>query len=1286
VGEIFISYASADTPLAAHVAEGVRLAGHLIFRDSDRENGVAPGAEWPKTLLHELRRCDAVVFLNSSASQASMWCHSELVVATDLGKRVYSLDLAPDVPPHPLLQLLQGIRLETTLDASIQRLTDNLRLDGLAQSTRLKWERGRSPYPGLAAMDVADAGVFFGREDDVRDLEDKVNRPLGQPGGDLVVVMGPSGAGKSSLVRAGLVARLAVPGSGWVVAGPFEPGTRPLRRLASRLAALVPGQLTDDQCRDRLLTEGIGAVGEWLADHTESAKRLLITVDQTEQLATVTPSQDAGEFLTVIGGGLGEDSPVTVVMTVRSDRFDEIQRLPVVGPMIHESSVIAPMGRSQLAAVIEGPAGRADLTFAPGLVARLIDDAVRGSSEEAVDALPFLAFTLREMYDLAEQEDRHTFTDADYERVGRIEGAIIRRTEAAESLLPADSGPVLERLLPRFVTLSEDRRPAGRPVPRDRLTTAEQAIVEKLEDQRLLTGTGDTVRLAHEQLITAWPRLAQTVADRRDDLLLQARIERQANDWKHGHGELLGRDAATIASSWLAERAEPGTERSAIGDYIRASRRALRRRRARLVGALSAVVALAVAASVFAVVASQQRSNAEASSREAIFNQVTAEAGQVSSTDPSLAAELDVLAYQMKPTLTTDTQLISDENTPLSTTLTARPGAVSSVAFSPSGGILAAATGSEVQLWGVSGPSHPRLLGTPLAGPAGRVSSVAFSPAGSILAEGTGAGTQLWDVSHPSRPRLLGTRLAGLAGGVSSVAFSPSGSILASATGSEVQLWGVSDPSHPRLLGIPLGPLPLQDGHASPILSVAFSPDGSTIAAGAGDNNVHLWRVANPSKPVNLGWLHNDTDSVTSVSFSPNGDFLATGSADDTATLWNITNPAYGVLAYPTLTGHTGAILAIAMSPDGHTLATASADHTIRLWNLPRTVLAGHSNYVDTLAISRARGVLASGSPDHTFRLWDVANPADPTPLTGAIPGPAQYDALSFSPDGLILAAATSSDVVQLWQTADPRHPTLLGTPLAGFSAYVATVAFSPDGRTLAAGSFDGTIRLWNVANPAHPIPLGPALRGPVSGLHSVAFSPDGRTLAVGGFDGTIRLWNVTNPAHPIPLGRPLEGNAGSVYSVVFSPDGRTLASGNGNGTVQLWNMSNPARASALGPPLTGHTDVVYSLAFSPDGRTLATASFDETIRLWNVADPASPQAIGGPLTGDPNYINAVVFGSSDNMLVGADGDYTIRIWNLNAAAAIQHICATTTNVLTPAQWQKYVPELPYDPPCGASQ
>ena len=152
-------------------------------------------------------------------------------MATELGKRVYSLDLAPGLAPHPLLQSLQGIQFEITIGTSIQRLIDNLGLDGLARSTKPKWERGRSPYPGLAAMDVADAGVFFGREEEVRSLVARVVGPLGEPGGNLVVVMGPSGAGKSSLVRAGLVARLAVPRSGWVVAVPFEPGIRPLARL-----------------------------------------------------------------------------------------------------------------------------------------------------------------------------------------------------------------------------------------------------------------------------------------------------------------------------------------------------------------------------------------------------------------------------------------------------------------------------------------------------------------------------------------------------------------------------------------------------------------------------------------------------------------------------------------------------------------------------------------------------------------------------------------------------------------------------------------------------------------------------------------------------------------------------------------------------------------------------------------------------------------------------------------------------------------------------------------------
>jgi hypothetical protein len=130
VGEIFISHASADMALAAAVANGLRRAGHNIFLDSDRADGITPGSAWQRTLLRELRTCDGVVFLNSRAGQASVWCHSELVVAIELGKRIYPLDLHPDLAPHPLLQALQAIRFGTTIQASIGRLTSSLDADG----------------------------------------------------------------------------------------------------------------------------------------------------------------------------------------------------------------------------------------------------------------------------------------------------------------------------------------------------------------------------------------------------------------------------------------------------------------------------------------------------------------------------------------------------------------------------------------------------------------------------------------------------------------------------------------------------------------------------------------------------------------------------------------------------------------------------------------------------------------------------------------------------------------------------------------------------------------------------------------------------------------------------------------------------------------------------------------------------------------------------------------------------------------------------------------------------
>ena len=108
-------------------------------------------------------------------------------------------------------------------------------------------------------------------------------------------------------------------------------------------------------------------------------------------------------------------------------------------------------------------------------------------------------------------------------------------------------------------------------------------------------------------------------------------------------------------------------------------------------------------------------------------------------------------------------------------------------------------------------------------------------------------------------------------------------------------------------------------------------------------------------------------------------------------------------------------------------------------------------------------------------------------------------------------------------------------------------------------------------------------------------------------------------------------------------------------------------------------------MAFSPDGRTLAAGSGDGTVWLWNLTDPAHPARLGQPLAGPTDYLvsTSVVFSPDGRTLAAGNGDGTVWLWNLDVDDAIQRVCATTGNTLTPARWEQYIPELPYDPPCA---
>jgi WD40 repeat protein len=584
---------------------------------------------------------------------------------------------------------------------------------------------------------------------------------------------------------------------------------------------------------------------------------------------------------------------------------------------------------------------------------------------------------------------------------------------------------------------------------------------------------------------------------------------------------------------------------------------------------------------------------------------------------------------------------------------------------------------------------------------------------------------KLWDV--PSlEPR--GALFIGQAVQTTSVAFSPDGRMLASAhSHGEIVLWDVTTGEQ---LEDPL----TTPGDYDYIYGLSFSPDGKTLASSGSvggvdptrtrglDDAVLLWDVAS-RQPIGDPLLGHDAE-IQSVAFSPDGKTVASAGGG-TVILWDVTSEQ--PLGTP-FAGYNGGMANMTFSPDGKMLASSSSDHAVMIWNLGTdhmlsTILDAPHSQQPSVAFSPDGETLVTAAfanrtdpeaefpvppIDGTLTFWDVASRqslGDPILVPDSI-----VNSVALSRDGALLAtggsdlAAGSEDesrqdatpnpsvgAVILWDVAS-RQP--VGEPMVGQGPRVIDVSFNTDGTLVASSGADNSIVLWDVASRQ---PLQPPLVGHPSDIRDIAISPDGTTLAsvscdklgeseAGCHNSEIRLWDV---ASRLPRGEPRVVPGESMTSIAFNPDGTVLATGLGDSTVMVWDVEHLQLVETF---RGGRASGVNDVAFSADGTTLAVGHGDATVQLWDVPSRqllgVLSAAHGGPILDVEMSPNGLTLAAAATCHTGDALDRCInsevRVWDLDPASWRARACDLAGRNLTREEWRRYLgEEEPYRATCG---
>ena len=598
--DVFLDYSHSDRDNASALLNSLQARNFRVFFDA---HDISPGADWQAVTEEALFHSHAVLICVGPAP-LSDFRRNLLERAMHLRSSGQIRSVIPVLFPGanrnalPLaLGELQWIDLSNGIDEkALETMLETIHgaVAGSSGSQPQLETQSRTPYPGVSPFDEPQADLFFGREALVDELGERLTASR------VVMVTGASGCGKTSLVRAGLIARLReserISGQRWDICD-IQPGPEAVASVQRALSGLRPAARSADE----------SAVGAG----KPAASRLLIFIDQFEEFLTrYADSAARTEFLSLLESVEMQYPQVCLLIGVRADFIDMLSEFPVFARWLTRGSkVVMPMmSQEELRRTIAGPAERVGIAFEPGLVERIVEDMAGGPG-----ALALLQGVLLRLW---ERRRSGWMTNAAYEEMGGLRGALAQRADAVYRALPPEQQNAVRSIMLRLTLLGSGNEIARRRVRFDELfpRNAEEGrtyatAVDALVGAGLLIVDDDggqrVVEAAHELIIRGWASVTHWVEEERGFLEWRERFGATMALWRNAdpNDDLLLRGAALDeADRQLGRR---GSELSAAEtQYIRDSlaaraaqaRAGERRRRWVLRGAIALTVLFAVIA------------------------------------------------------------------------------------------------------------------------------------------------------------------------------------------------------------------------------------------------------------------------------------------------------------------------------------------------------------------------------------------------------------------------------------------------------------------------------------------------------------------------------------------------------------------------------------------------------------------------------------------------------------------------------------------------------------------